>query len=488
MQIRLENIGIVKDSIIALDGLTVVTGKNNSGKTTVGKTLYALLDAVCNLQQKAKNDRKYYIRKQLETVESTLEAFRYMYMRVRRTDSGLSIFNNYPSLKIFLGRDYRREFSTEDIEKFAHDLAAELAAFDVEELNENEVGREPLYYQRKSLTKTDGDSASIASILDTQRNSALMLLEQLFADLDKDMSLIDYARESINQTLRVEFSNQIQPVRSSVPYSKIELSDVDSTFFNITLADNNIVNDGVPVFFSSPYRKVYLVDDPFVLDDISNWRMYRGFEIPETETILNPNRIYSHNYKLRSVLRRGNDLSVFEQTVLDDSLKLVKAQIDQVIPGTFEFSSDGEYYVQNGMKLKISNLATGSKMFSIVKMLLEKGELDSSTMLILDEPETHLHPMWQNAFAEIIVLLVKKLGVNILLTTHSPNFMLALDAYMRKYDIADITNFYQTDVLEDNFVHYNCVNNDMGKIYQDFLQYLSEVKMLRNSYLNSIGE
>lgn len=488
MQIRLENIGIVKDSIIALDGLTVVTGKNNSGKTTVGKTLYALLDAVCNLQQKAKNDRKYYIRKQLETVESTLEAFRYMYMRVRRTDSELSIFNNYPSLKIFLGRDYRREFSTEDIEKFARDLAAELAAFDVEELNENEVGREPLYYQRKSLTKTDGDSASIASILDTQRNSALMLLEQLFADLDKDMSLIDYARESINQTLRVEFSNQIQPVRSSVPYSKIELSDVDSTFFNITLADNNIVNDGVPVFFSSPYRKVYLVDDPFVLDDISNWRMYRGVEIPETETILNPNRIYSHNYKLRSVLRRGNDLSVFEQTVLDDSLKLVKAQIDQVIPGTFEFSSDGEYYVQNGMKLKISNLATGSKMFSIVKMLLEKGELDSSTMLILDEPEAHLHPMWQNAFAEIIVLLVKKLGVNILLTTHSPNFMLALDAYMRKYDIADITNFYQTDVLEDNFVHYNCVNNDMGKIYQDFLQYLSEVKMLRNSYLNSIGE
>lgn len=101
MQIRLENIGIVKDSIIALDGLTVVTGKNNSGKTTVGKTLYALLDAVCNLQQKAKNDRKYYIRKQLETVESTLEAFRYMYMRVRRTDSGLSIFNNYPALKIF---------------------------------------------------------------------------------------------------------------------------------------------------------------------------------------------------------------------------------------------------------------------------------------------------------------------------------------------------------------------------------------------------
>lgn len=42
MQIRLKNIGIVKDSTIVLDGLTVITGKNNSGKTTVGKTLYSL--------------------------------------------------------------------------------------------------------------------------------------------------------------------------------------------------------------------------------------------------------------------------------------------------------------------------------------------------------------------------------------------------------------------------------------------------------------
>lgn len=59
MQIKLENIGIVKDSTIALDGLTVITGKNNSGKTTVGKTLYALLDSVCNLQQKAKSETRF---------------------------------------------------------------------------------------------------------------------------------------------------------------------------------------------------------------------------------------------------------------------------------------------------------------------------------------------------------------------------------------------------------------------------------------------
>ena len=127
-------------------------------------------------------------------------------------------------------------------------------------------------------------------------------------------------------------------------------------------------------------------------------------------------------------------------------------------------------------------------MFSIIKMLLNMGEIDNTTMLILDEPEAHLHPKWQNAFAEIIVLLVKELNVNVLLTTHSPNFMLALDAFMRKYEIAEKTNFYQTDVLEDGFVRYHCVNDDMGIIYQDFLQYLSEVKMLRDKYLINIEE
>lgn len=488
MQIRLENIGIVKDSTIALDGLTVVTGKNNSGKTTVGKTLYALLDAVCNLQRKAKSDRRYYIRKQLENVESALDSFRYAYIRARRSDQTLEAFDNYSALKAFLGRDYRREFSMDDIERFAHDLAAELADFDVEALEKNEERLELPRYQARALTKAGGESPSATSLLDAQRNSALVLLEQLFANLDKDIDLVDYARESINQTLRIEFADQIQPVKVATPYSKIELSDADATFFNITIADNQIVNDGAPVFFSSPYRRVYLIDDPFVLDDISSWRVFGRFEMPETETILNPNRIYSHNYKLRSVLRRETGLSVFEQTVLGDSLNRIKAQIDEIIPGTFEFSPDGEYYIQNGMKLKLSNLATGSKMLSIVKMLLEKGELDSSTMLILDEPEAHLHPQWQNSFAEIIVLLVKELGVKILLTTHSPNFMLALDANMRKYGMADKTNFYQTDVIADGFVQYHCVNDDMGKIYQDFLQYLSEAKMLRNLYLHNTEE
>lgn len=40
MEIKLNHIGIIENSEIVLDGLTVIAGKNESGKTTVGKALY----------------------------------------------------------------------------------------------------------------------------------------------------------------------------------------------------------------------------------------------------------------------------------------------------------------------------------------------------------------------------------------------------------------------------------------------------------------
>lgn len=192
--------------------------------------------------------------------------------------------------------------------------------------------------------------------------------------------------------------------------------------------------------------------------------------------------------KLNYTLKSSKKTTVFEETVINHGLTEIKDKINEVISGEFEFNSDGEFYVKDGKKLHLTNLATGSKMFSILKMLLDKGEVDEGTLLILDEPEAHLHPSWQNKFAEIIVLLVKYLNTGILLTSHSSNFVLAIDAYMRKYNIIDKTNFYQTKHLEDGLVEYVNVNNDLGQIYADFMQYLSEVKALRNHYYHNLGE
>lgn len=73
----------------------------------------------------------------------------------------------------------------------------------------------------------------------------------------------------------------------------------------------------------------------------------------------------------------------------------------------------------------------------------------------MDEPETHLHPKWQNLFAEIMLLLVKELGCHVLLTTHSPNFMLALEANMRKYDYTNNVFSVISPFASNNFIIEN---------------------------------
>lgn len=400
-------------------------------------------------------------------------------MRWSDSEKAGDLFEDTSIMKFLFNRGHAREIPRKEVEQFAHKLYDALTIFEIEKIESSK----DIMMSYNRIKGKNGEPSAMSGMFKEQINKALAILEKLFEDLDKDMYLVDYVRESVSQTLRIEFANQIQPVSKVVKSSKIVLTQNNSICFDFEINDNKIVNNGKPIFISTPYKRAYFVDDPFILDSPQMVRFYRYQNETVSESILNSERICTHANLLKFVLKKKIPPTVFEETVLSKSLSEIKAQIDQVIPGEFEFNSDGEYYVQNGSKLKISNLATGSKMFSILKILLTKGEINDTTMLILDEPEAHLHPSWQNKFAEIIVLLVKELYTNILLTTHSSNFMLAIDAYMRKHDISKKTNFYQTNYLNDGFVEYQCVNDDMGKIYADFMQYLSEVKVLRDNYM-----
>ena len=97
MKIRLNNIGIVRDSTIKIDGLTVITGDNNSGKTTVGKALYSLLDAVTDIRLKNQRDRITFIRRILRRTRDSMEILRFISPATRR-----KFFQEYPAMEAFL--------------------------------------------------------------------------------------------------------------------------------------------------------------------------------------------------------------------------------------------------------------------------------------------------------------------------------------------------------------------------------------------------
>lgn len=52
MKLTLQNIGIINNAEIDLNGLTVICGTNNSGKSTAGKALYTAIESLNNIEAK----------------------------------------------------------------------------------------------------------------------------------------------------------------------------------------------------------------------------------------------------------------------------------------------------------------------------------------------------------------------------------------------------------------------------------------------------
>ena len=90
----------------------------------------------------------------------------------------------------------------------------------------------------------------------------------------------------------------------------------------------------------------------------------------------------------------------------------------------------------------IGNLSTGVKSFAVLLRLLDNGYINENSCIILDEPEVHLHPKWQLKYAELLVMLQEQLDLHVLINSHSPYFISAIEEYSKEYNIQDKCNYY----------------------------------------------
>ena len=115
------------------------------------------------------------------------------------------------------------------------------------------------------------------------------------------------------------------------------------------------------------------------------------------------------------------------------------------------------------------------KRVQLVSINSTNGTLEQNGTIILDEPEIHLHPEWQLIFAELIVLIQKKFGMHILLNTHSPYFLNAIEVYSTKYGIEDKCKYYMTNANQDGSVIED-VSDNIEKIYKKLARPLQELE------------
>lgn len=467
MQIKLDNVGIVKNSSIDINGLTVITGANNSGKSTVGKAAYALVRSVENYEFKAMIDRFDYAVSHLKEIPN--------FFPITVKAALKSLAKSDRTLKpVFVDTMLFREFDVSEIDSFLLTFKQSLKLLDYDKIKEGNS----LFWNLLD------DKSYTSEKFESDKEKSLDYIDEIIRKINDDPELENYIKEAVRTQLDIEFSGQVAPVKEPAAKVSIEIKSSDQRCMYVVLQEGVYPEGFRKVLDRKPYSNVFYIDDPFVVEDDYQFSKF-ALSAQQTRSFINSNIILRHRDELRYRLNNLQELNVWEKVKAMTKFKQISNRMNAVLPGTFVSENKAKFYKgDDGAKLDISNLATGAKMFSILKMLVMSGDVTERTLLILDEPECHLHPDWQNKFAEIVVLLVKEIGCHVLLTTHSQNFLLALDAMTRIYKIKDRTNFYQAKKNDNSFVNYVDVSQDLKPIYADFVKSFSEMKNLYDNIVN----
>lgn len=256
--------------------------------------------------------------------------------------------------------------------------------------------------------------------------------ENFFSDIVEFLNLSNEViyRSLLQNRLVQEFSDQIQNIYFPDAKSTAELT-INNNDVSLVLEKNEVTDFKNLINLKT---EVIYIDDPFVLDNLNGRPMYSS----------------GHKYELIKKLRSSIEEDTNIEKVIKDLVRTKKIdniynKIDSACRGNLIHSPKDGFNLQmegSNENLRLVNISTGLKAFVIIKTLLLNGTLEKKGTVILDEPEIHLHPEWQKLLAEIIVLIQKEFDMHILINSHSPYFINAIDIYTQKYKIRETCKFY----------------------------------------------
>jgi len=269
----------------------------------------------------------------------------------------------------------------------------------------------------------------------------------------------------ITRCFKQEFSGRVNHLNKPNTSGNISL-EIKGKKIEVTIRANECSSfkDNIGLLNDAIY-----IDTPFIMDDVENF-YGSGF--------VGPHNIVTHRDDLleRLIQKRSNN-TVLEEVIFKQKINSLISNIHSVVDGEFKEDEENLFFAEKKLKkpLPLSSISTGVKMFLVVKRLLELGEIKERDILIFDEPEIHLHPDWQIKFAEILILLQKEFDLTILLTTHSPYFLHAIEVYCDKYSLKDRLNCYLAE-SEGDISGVRDVSASIDTIYRQLARPFQELE------------
>lgn len=429
MKLKIANINKVKEAVIELNGITVIAGANGSGKSTVGKLLFSMVKAVSNAEEV----------KGQSTTKRLIKAVDDLYKRVSLSfgriddDQIRDLFPMPPHRMV-----EKLEAISDDPETVKSYLGQLLSA-----INDMELAP-------RVRVKFEEDIDNISIAMGNSPAADVAAQVRSFVESEFLGKICSNGQTNANASLEME-----------TPEEKLELHFNNDLVDRVEYHCNDFPCDCT--YIESP---LYM----HILDTLLNSTTYKEYQ-------QNKRRIYDRGMVPIHIKDLATKLDALRMTI-PNSFDADTVNISSIIGGEFEYDKDGRKIVfreqKSGSSYSPINIASGIKTFGLIQILQQVGVINNNSFLIWDEPENHLHPKWQIAFAELLVKL-SLLGVPILISTHSPFFVQGIRYFSAKHKMEKYTNYYLAEEQEDNLSVIREVTTDLNAIFSKLAEPLNEI-------------
>lgn len=409
VEVTINKFKAVNKADILLNGITVLSGVNSSGKSTISKLLYYTF--------KYANEFETIVR---EIVDEKLDNIDGLAFRLSYESQGLGdennelrkIFNIYRSTEISLER--KEEALLKLLQKSRDVLNLQ------SQEDSGRFSRKRYIQILKNLLNTKEDKS-----LDDLFDEVIAQIKDVFDKAKKLNENRDY------EVFRHFLENQIGASIDSVCINEYGYPFVGTDVKTIPIMEY--------------IQQVIYVDTPVIVGADS-----------ELAT--------DYWYDLDSLLQKKPATSKKAFNEIMESIIRGKASYDEDTIHTYR------YHRMDGKVFNLFDSATGIKSFSILQMLLNNGSINKNTLLIIDEPEAHLHPQWIVEYARLIVLMHKHIGTKFFLASHSTDFVSAIKYIATKENCLESLSYYLSEEDKDNPYTYNyrSLNTDIEPIFESF--------------------
>ena len=412
MHLSIKNLAKIASAEMDFNGITLVVGANNTGKSTAGRVLYAIFNSMYNFKERIYRERYEVCRR----------ALRSLIRPVRRSLA-------YGDQEIDFISDYLKRRKNDDQIRYAIESLAKFRNEDVDisqVLSEMEAARKPSDAEiRKRLVR--GYFASVFH--------------------DQYLSLYNPRKGAVVElTIKSLVTRVILRKTATDLKQKFEIE-----------------------------HPAYYIDTPELLRNLNDsWFDCQGSGLGASLV---------ESIRKGIIEQKANRLSVLDDIRSDERLASVFGDFQDVLNGSL-LRDDARNIVFKDSRFKdsleLDNLSLGLKSFGLLLAAIKYQALKSGDVIILDEPEIHLHPEWQLKYAELIVLLQKALDLTVLLTSHSPDFIQALHLYARRYDSVNKLNAYISRVEPAGTVTFDEVaSDDWDRVFDKFMSPIERLSALR---------